>query len=113
MLPPLHITADKKPLTLFFELDDVFLNTFLCDENFGYMANPSAKDPEHEFFLAETRQPVLVYERDHMTDFLNFLKSSKQEGIESIVYSTGQKFYVDKLLEILDPRKDVFSHILY
>lgn len=113
MLPPMHISADKKPLTLFFELDDVFLNTFLCDENFGYMANPSAKDPEHEFFLAETRQPVLVYERDHMTDFLNFLKSSKQEGIESIVYSTGQKFYIDKLLEILDPRKEVFSHILY
>jgi hypothetical protein len=55
MLPPLHIAAEKKPLTLFMEIDDVFLNSFLCDENFGYMANPSAKDPEHEFFLAETR----------------------------------------------------------
>ena len=89
MLPPLHIAADKKPLTLYMEIDDVFLNTFLCDENFGYMANPSAKDPEHEFFLAETRQPVLVYERDYLQDLLGFLKSSKKDGIETIVYSTG------------------------
>ena len=73
MLPPLHIAAEKKPLTLYMELDDVFLNTFLCDENFGYMANPSAKDPEYEFFLPETRQPVLVYERDHLKEFLSFL----------------------------------------
>ena len=28
------------PFTLFLEIDDVFLHTFLCDENFGYMANP-------------------------------------------------------------------------
>ena len=89
MLPPLHIAAEKKPLTLYMELDDVFLNTFLCDENFGYMANPSAKDPEHEFFLAETRQPVLVYERDYLKDLLSFLKSSKADGIETIIYSTG------------------------
>jgi hypothetical protein len=48
MLPP---KKHKDALTLFIELDDTILNTFLCDENFGYMANPSAKDPEHEFFL--------------------------------------------------------------
>lgn len=56
------------------ELDDFFLNSFLCDENFGYMANPAAKDPEHEFFLKETRQPVLVYERDCMRELLEYLK---------------------------------------
>jgi TFIIF-interacting CTD phosphatase-like protein len=70
-LPPPPTT---NALTLFFEIDDVFLNTFICDENFGYMANPAAKDPEHEFFMAETRQPVRVYERDHMRDLLAFLK---------------------------------------
>lgn len=43
------------PLTIFIELDDVFLHTFLCDENFGYMANPGAKDPEHEFTIEELR----------------------------------------------------------
>ena len=77
-------------MTLFFELDDVFLNTFICDENFGYMANPAAKDPEHEFFLSETRQPVRVYERDYMRDLLAYLKKARNEGnIESIVYTTG------------------------
>mgnify|MGYP001051723240 CR=1 FL=1 len=39
-------------MTLFIELDDVLLNTFICDENFGYIANPGwAKDPDHEFFI--------------------------------------------------------------
>lgn len=52
MLPP---QTSKKALTIFMEIDDVFVNTFLCDENFGYMANPASKIPEHEFFLPETR----------------------------------------------------------
>ena len=29
------------------------------------------------------------------------------------MYSTGQKYYVDKLLDILDPKKEVFSYVLY
>ncbi len=61
--PPKHpLTTDERlknnnlaPLTLFIELDDVFLHTFLCDENFGYMADPAAKDPEYEFTIAERR----------------------------------------------------------
>ena len=46
---------NKDALTLFFEIDDVFAHTFLCDENFGYMANPGSggKDPEYEFLLEE------------------------------------------------------------
>jgi len=40
-------------LTLFMELDDVLLHTFICDENFGYIADPASKDPEHEFFVKE------------------------------------------------------------
>ena len=35
------------------ELDDVLLHTFICDENFGYIANPASKTPEHEFFMKE------------------------------------------------------------
>ena len=42
-------------LTLFLELDDVLLHTFICDENTGYMAKPTFKDPEHEFMLKEVR----------------------------------------------------------
>ena len=43
--------SKKEPFTIYTELDDVFLHTFICDENFGYLANPAAKDPEYEFFL--------------------------------------------------------------
>lgn len=38
---------DKDKLTLFIEIDDVILHTFICDENFGYISNPASKDPEH------------------------------------------------------------------
>ena len=37
---------DKDKLTLFIEVDDVLLHTFICDENFGYISNPASKDPE-------------------------------------------------------------------
>lgn len=75
-----------------------FLHTFLCDENFGYMANPGAKEPEYEFFMQENRQPVLVYERDCMKEFLDYLKKVKTEGVETIVFTNGQKTYADKLI---------------
>ncbi len=81
-------------MTLFIEIDDVFVHTFLCDENFGYMANPTAKDPEHEFLIEEWKQPVLVYERDYMHDFLTYLKDVKPE-VETILYTTGQAMYTD------------------
>ena len=92
------------------EIDDVLLHTFLCDENFGYMANPASKDPEYEFFLQETKQPVLVYMRDCWQELMDYLKKSKADGIETVLYTTGQKVYVDKLLEIVDPKREVFQH---
>jgi TFIIF-interacting CTD phosphatase-like protein len=111
-LPPMRTKGDK-PLTLYLELDDVFLHTFLCDENFGYMANPASKDPEHEFFLVESKTPVLVYLRDHMQEFIDYLKTARKDGVETVLYTTGQKVYVDKLLEIVDPRRELFQHFLY
>lgn len=41
--------GDEHKLTLFIEPDDTLFHTFICDENFGYIANPNAKDPEYEF----------------------------------------------------------------
>ena len=42
--------SEQHKLTVFLELDDVLLHTFICNENFGYIANPNAKDPEFELF---------------------------------------------------------------
>jgi hypothetical protein len=50
-----NTTDRRQPLTLFLELDDIFVHTFLCDENFGYMANPSSKEAEHEFLIEENQ----------------------------------------------------------
>jgi hypothetical protein len=101
-----------KPLTLFIELDDVFLHSFLCDENFGFMANPNAKDPEHEFLIESLNKPVLLYLRDHMDDFLNYLRESKPY-IETILYTTALPIYTDRVLSIVDPGREVFDHVLY
>lgn len=76
------------------------------------MANPGAKDPEHEFVIEELRQPVLVYLRDNMDEFLKYLREAKPD-VETILYSTGMPTYVDKLLNIVDPGREVFQHILY
>lgn len=97
---------------MFIELDDVFLHTFLCDENFGYMANPGAKDPEHEFTIDELRQPVLVYLRDYMDDFLDYLRESKP-FIEPILYTASKPIYADRVLDIIDPAREVFQNVLY
>ena len=80
----------KEALTVFMEVDDFLVHTYICDENFGYMANPDSKDPEHEFFLEETRQPVLVYRRDCLDETLEFFKKARADGlIEPIVYTSA------------------------
>jgi len=35
------------------EIDDVLLHTFIYDENFGFMADPAAKEPEHKLLFNE------------------------------------------------------------
>lgn len=96
---------------MFMELDDVFVHTFICDENTGYIAKPTFKEPEHEFMLQEVRQPILVYERDNMHHFLKYLKDSKSE-IETIVFTRAERIYVDALLKIIDPDREIFQHVL-
>lgn len=57
-------------MTVYIEPDDFLLHTFICNENFGYMSNPNSKEPEFDFFMEEIKQPVLVYMRDHWSDFM-------------------------------------------
>jgi len=114
-LPPVNSlykeTSKIGPLTLYLEIDDVLVNTFICDENTGYIAKPTFKDPEHEFMLNEVRQPILVYERDHMDDLLQYLIDAKSE-IETILFTRAERIYADALLNIIDPDRKVFDHVL-
>lgn len=112
MVLPDRDQEDNLKLSLFIEPDDFLLHTFICNENFGYMANPASKDPEHELFIEEIKQPVLVYMRDHWNDFMQFLKDNDQI-IEPIIFTSGLKPYTDRILNILDPEKEVFKTRLY
>ena len=115
ILPPQKpIFKEVKPhgaLTLFLELDDTLVHTFICDENTGYMAKPTFKDPEHEFMLKEVRQPILVYERDCMDDLLRYLIDARSD-IETILFTRAERIYVDALLDIIDRDRQVFQHVL-
>ena len=110
-VPDLRAGEEHK-LTLFMELDDVLLHSFICDENFGYIANPASKDPEHEIFLPEINQPCLIYMRDHYDDFLQYLRDNS-DIIDPIVYTSAMSPYTDKLLNILDPNREIFKTVLY
>jgi len=110
-MKPIYKDTQNGGLTLFLELDDVLMHTFICDENTGYIAKPIFKEPEHEFMLNEVRLPILVYERDHLEDFMKYLQENKGE-IETVVFTRAERIYVDAILKILDPQKKVFDHIL-
>jgi TFIIF-interacting CTD phosphatase-like protein len=93
---------EKDKLTLFIEIDDVLLHTYICNENFGYLANPASKDPEHQFFMEEIRQPVLVYMRDYWEEFMEYLKEN-EDYFDPVLYTSGLKPYTEHLLKIIDP----------
>ena len=110
-MKPIYKDAEEGGLTLFLELDDVLFHTFICDENTGYIAKPTFKDPEHEFMLNEVRLPILLYERDHLQDFLKYLTDTKSE-IETVVFSRAERIYINEILKYLDPNKQAFDHVL-
>jgi TFIIF-interacting CTD phosphatase-like protein len=104
--------GQEHKLTMFIELDDVLLHSYICDENFGYIGNPASKDPEHEFFIQEINQPCLVYMRDHWEEFMTYLKDN-EDMIDPIVYTSAQQPYTKHVLNILDPKREVFKTVLY
>ena len=46
-----------------------------------------------------------------MSDFLNYLKNAKP-AVETIVYTTAERGYTEKLLKIIDPERVIFDHVL-
>ena len=56
------------------EIDDTLLHTFIYDENFGFMSDPSPRQPEYEVHYGPNQVPIRVYMRDHAMEFMEFLK---------------------------------------
>jgi len=47
-----------------------------------------------------------------MDDFLDYLRESKP-FVETILYTNSKPIYADRVLDIIDPAREVFQHILY
>jgi hypothetical protein len=107
---------ERKPgddrLALFMEIDDTVLHTYIYDENFGFMADPCPRDPDYEIDYSEKRIPIKVYMRDYAQDFLKILKENKDK-IEPIVYSSGLPNYTNMLLDLIDPKREIFENQLF
>ena len=85
------IGAKRKPeaLTVFIEPDDLLFSTFIYDDNFGFMADPAAKDPEFTVEHGERAIPIKIYMRNGWEEFLEFLKNNR-EKIEPVLFTKGQ-----------------------
>lgn len=104
--------VNKDSLTLFMELDDIILHTYIYDENFGFMSDPAAKDPEYKLKLGPKNMPIHLYLRDYMQEFMDFLKENRDK-IETIIYTSGVPEYTNLIINAIDPKREVFQHVLY
>ena len=50
--------------------------------------------------------------RDHWEDFVKFLKDNK-DFIDPVIYTTALSPYTSKLIDIIDPQKEVFKTFLF
>lgn len=76
------------------------------------MSDPRPRDPDYELDYGEKRIPIKVYMRDCAQEFLSFLKENRDK-IEPIIYTSGVPQYTDMLLNIVDPKREIFEHRLY
>ena len=78
------------------------------------MADPAPRDPEFQFTHGPMNHPIKVYTRDYMQEFLDFLKEDQQKGkLEVILYTSGVPEYTNRLLDYVDPKREIFKHCLY
>lgn len=100
---------DEGKKTLFIEMDDLLIHTFIPDENIGYVTNSASKDPEKTLFLEEAKLNILYYERDHLYEFLEYI----DKNFEPILFTSSQKVYADFVTQQFDPENNLFRHKLY
>ncbi len=77
---PAGPNGQENNVPLCLDLDDVLMHVFVSDQNFGFMANPAAKDPEFKFFMEEIGQPCLGYMRRNRAGFLREVRGGHEGG---------------------------------
>lgn len=95
--------------TLFIEIDDLLIHTYIPDENVGYITNAASQDPTRTLFLEEAKLNVLYYERDYLYEFLEYI----DQNFEPILFTTSQKLYADFVIKQFDPEDRLFRYKLY
>ena len=101
--------ADVGRKTLFIELDDLLIHTFIPDENIGYIQNSASRDPDKTLFIEEAKLNILYYERPNLYTFLEYIN----DNFEPILFTTSQKLYADFIIDQFDPDNTIFRHRLY
>lgn len=102
-------TEDKKgKITIFMPMDDLLLYSYLPDDNFGMYEMPKLKDYDFKIDLPEYKTFSYIYLRDNLDKFMAYLN----ENFEPILYTTGEKLYIDKIMNIVDP-DNIFKYRLY
>jgi TFIIF-interacting CTD phosphatase-like protein len=105
---PEQSKEDTGKLTIFIPMDEILFHSYLPDENMGLYDMPKFKEYDLRIELADYKTFAFIYFRDNLEEFLNFL----DEKFEPILYTTGEKIYIDKIMNTLDPNK-IFRHRLY
>lgn len=106
-LPPKK-EEDQGKITVCVELDDIFLHAYFPDEYEGYLFRPS-KEEDYYIDLPEYNTDLHLYKRDNCDEFLEYLANE----CEAVLYATGSKTYVDKVIDIFDRDRKIFKHRLY
>jgi TFIIF-interacting CTD phosphatase-like protein len=69
---------------------------------------PKFRDYDIRLDLPEYKTFCYIYLRDYFDEFMNYI----DENFEPILYTTGEKQYVDKIMKEIDPN-NVFKYRLY
>lgn len=87
---PDKLDTDNGKLTVFIDIDDVFLHTFYPDPREAFFEKPRRT---HDYLIDYEEHDVTlyVYLRPKFNEFMEYLKNNT----EAILYCTGTKSYVD------------------
>jgi len=105
---PEQSEQDRGKITLFVPMDEVLFYTYIPDENLSMFQMPKFKEYDMRIDLVDYKTFAFIYYRDYLEEFLNYIDNK----FEPILYSTGDKLYVDKIMNEIDPNK-IFRHRLY
>lgn len=101
-LPPRRMTrSDHKPVTLVLDLDETLVH---CS-----VEATAAADLVFPVHFNGVEYQVHVSKRPHLKTFLERVAAK----FEVVVFTASQKVYADKLLDIIDPKKELIKYRLF